>query len=265
MTPGQRAETRIEELGIRSPKELDIEAIAYDAGVHVRYAGLVGCEATLIGFESRAIATIKPSNVRGRERFSIGHELGHWELHRGRSFRCRVDEPDANLSSNIQLEKEADEFSSHLLMPTKLFNPTIKAFAFPKLAEIDEVARTFQTSQLATLIRMAKVDTLPVILASYADSQRRWYVCAPHVPRRWLPKRTLDADTFAHDLVTKGTECPTPRKQSAEAWFENDDADEFEVLEQCYSPRPGQVMVVVYLSDAGMFDRGFDPATRWRR
>lgn len=100
MTPGQRAEARVEELGIRSPQELDVEAIAYDAGVHVRYAALVGCEATLIGFESQAIATINPSNVRGRERFSIGHELGHWEMHRGRSFRCRADEPDANLSSN---------------------------------------------------------------------------------------------------------------------------------------------------------------------
>jgi hypothetical protein len=265
MTPGQKAEARIDELGIRSAQELDIEAIAYDAGVHVRYAPLVGCEATLVGFESRAIATIKPSSVRGRERFSVGHELGHWELHRGRSFRCRVDSPDANLTSNAQLEKEADEFSSHLLMPAKLFNPAINSFRWPKMAEIDEVARSFQASQLATLIRMANVDTLPVIVASYADGQRRWHICAPHVPKRWWLRRTLDADTFAYDLVTKGAECSIPRKQSADAWFENNDAGEFEVLEQCYSPLPGQVVVTLYLSDGEMFDRGFDPDMKWRR
>lgn len=264
MTPGQRAEARIDELGIQRPEDLDVEAIAYDAGVHVRYADLRGCEATLVGFESRAIATIRPS-IPGRQRFSVGHELGHWELHRGRSFRCRVDEPDANLGSNSELEKQADEFSSHLLMPSRLFNAAIRSFGYPKLAEIDEVARAFKTSLIATLIRMAKVDKLPVIVANYTNSQRRWYASAPHVPKRWLPKRVLDPDTFAHDVMTKGDQCEIPRKQSAEAWFENNDAGEFEVLEQCYSPQPGHVIAVLYLSDGEMFERGFDPDTRWRR
>ena len=85
MTPGQRAEARIAELGIRDPGDLDVEAIAVDAGVSVRYEPLNGCEATLVGVGNRAIATIRKSPVRGRERFSIGHELAHWELHRGRS------------------------------------------------------------------------------------------------------------------------------------------------------------------------------------
>lgn len=264
MSPGQVAEARIDELGIQRPEDLDVEAIAYDAGVHVRYADLKGCEATLIGFESRAIATIKPS-MPGRQRFSIGHELGHWELHRGRSFRCRVDGPDANLESNRELERQADEFSSHLLMPGRLFNLAIRAFGYPKLAEIDELARAFGTSLVATLIRMTKVDTLPVVVASYTNSQRRWYASAPHVPRRWLLRRALDPDTFAYDLVSKGDPCVTPRKQSAEAWFENNDAGEFEVLEQCYLAQPGQVIAILYLCEAEMFERGFDPDTRWRR
>ncbi|MES1264289.1 MAG: hypothetical protein ABUU24_01405, partial [Variovorax sp.] len=104
MTPGQRAEARIAELGIRDPGDLDVEAIAFDAGVSVRYAPLIGCEATLVGFGARAIATIRNSPVRGRERFSIGHGLAHWELHRGRSFRCGVDEPSLNLESDVALE-----------------------------------------------------------------------------------------------------------------------------------------------------------------
>jgi hypothetical protein len=265
MTPGQRADARILELGIRDPKDLDLEAIAFDAGVHVEYAPLNGCEATLVGLGSKAIATIKPSDIRGRERFSIGHEIGHWELHRGQSFRCRVDEPSQNLESNSTLEREADEFASHLLMPTPLFNPAINAFKWPTIAQLDELANAFQSSRVATAIRVAKVDSLPVIVACYSLDKLLWHTAAPHVPRRWWLRRTLDRDTFAFDLLTRGTARDTPGKQSADAWFENNDAGEFEVLEQCFSPFAGKVLVTLYLTDPEMFDRGYDPDVTWRR
>jgi hypothetical protein len=265
MTPGQQAEARIAELGINDPQDLDIEAIAFDAGVHVEYENLIGCEATLVGFGSRAIATIKPSGARGRERFSIAHELGHWERHRGKSFQCRVDDQSNNLASNSILEREADDFASHILMPSTLFNPVIKSLKWPSLNQFEEVADLFKTSTLATTIRLAKIDTLPVVIASYTGAKRRWFTFSPHVPRRWWLKEMLDEDSFAHDLLNSGTPCKTPRKQSADAWFMNDDAEEFEVLEQCYSHSDGQVLVILYLTDAEMFERGFDPFVGRRR
>lgn len=265
MTPGQRAEARIAELGIRDPQDLDVEAIAFDSGVRVEYAPLSGCEAMLVGVGSHAIATIKPSGVRGRERFSIGHEVGHWELHRGRSFRCRVDDPSLNLESDATLERQADDFASHLLMPGALFNPAIKAYKWPTVAQIQEIADTFRSSQIATFIRLAKVDTLPVVVACYSAERRLWHIPAPHVPKRWWPKRVLDSDTFAYDLLTRGVECDRPRKQSADAWFENDDAGEFDVLEQCWRAAPGKVLVTLYLIDEEMFERGYDPDVGWRR
>jgi len=263
MTPGQRAEARIAELGIRDPQDLDVEAIAADAGLTVRYEPLNGCEATLVGVGQRAIATIRPSSVRGRERFSVGHELAHWEMHRGRSFRCRVDEPVLNLESNVQLEREADEFSSHLLMPRPLFNPRVLAQRWPTIAHLQEIAETFQTSQAATLIRLAKVDTLPVIVASYSIEGRLWYCAARHVPRRWRLKSVLDRDSFAHELLTRGTPTLEPRKQSADAWFDDDGADEYELLEQCVPGMPGKVLVTLYLVEPEMFEEGYDADARW--
>jgi len=264
MTPAIRAETRIAELGIRDPKDLDIDAIAFDSGVSVRYEPLTGCEAMLVGFGSKAIATIKPS-FRGRERFSIGHEIGHWELHRGRSFRCRVDDPSDNLVSDVSLEREADEFSSHLLMPGTLFNPMVGSLRWPSLAQIKELSDLFQSSMTATLIRLAHVDSLAVIVACYSELTLRWRIAAPHIPKRWWLKRTLDRDTFAFDLVSQGMPCETPRKQSADAWFENSDAGDFEILEQCFPARAGQILVTLYFCDAAMFDRGFDPDVKWHK
>jgi Zn-dependent peptidase ImmA (M78 family) len=267
MSPGQRAEARIAELGIRDPKDLDVEAIAYDAGVSVRYAPLIGCEATLVGYGARAIATIRNSSVRGRERFSIGHELAHWELHRGKSFRCGVDDPSLNLESNVMLEREADEFASHLLMPKPLFNPVLRQFKYPTIAEIQEVAETFRTSQAATMIRLAKVDTLPVIIACYSLEKRLWLCAAAHVPRRWQLKAVLDADSFAHELLTRGTPALVPRKQSADAWFDNDDAEKYELLEQCMPGMPGKVLVTLYISDDEMLEAEHDRDVvfRWKK
>src|ERR1700722_8618225 len=264
MTPGQRAEAQIAELGIRDPKDLDVEAIAFDAGARIEYEPLVGCEATLVGLDSSAIITIKPSPVRGRERFSIGHELGHWDLHRGKSFRCRVDEPSQNLESDVPLERQADEYASHLLIQSSQFNPVVKSLLWPDLLQIQELANLFQTSLMATCIRIGKVDTLPVIVACYTAQRLLWHVLAPHVPRRWFLKGTLDPDSFAYDSLVSGVECAIPRKQSADVWFENNDADEFEILEQSLSAAPGKVLVVLYLSDPEMFDRGYDPDVRWQ-
>lgn len=53
--------------------------------------------------------------------------------------------------------------------------------------------------------------------------------------------------------------------QSADAWFDNDDAEEFEVLEQCTFAANGEVLVSLYLTDAEIFERGFDPGVGNRR
>jgi hypothetical protein len=175
-----------------------------------------------------------------------------------------VEEPTLNLESNVALEREADEFSSHLLMPKLLFNPIVREYRWPTIAQIREVAETFQSSQSATLIRLAKVDTLPVIIACYSLEKRLWCCVAPHVPRRWRLKPRLDEDSFAHELLTKGTSTVVPRKQSADAWFANDDADQYELLEQCVPGMPGKALITLYLSENEMFDAGYDPDVGWR-
>lgn len=258
MTPaGERAEALVAELGITAPEELDIEAIAFDSRVEVVYEPMIGCEASLVGYRDRAIATINPSGVRGRERFSVAHEVGHWHLHRGRSFQCRVDDPSANLSSNRAVEKEADSFAAHLLMPSALFNPVIGQLGQPTIQQLTKVAREFETSTMATALRLADINTLPVIVACYDKNGRRWSLPAADIPMRWFLMDKLDEDTFTYDLLNSGKECRGLGKQSADAWFQNDDAGRYEVLEQCVSSTGGTALVLLYLQSE-MLHAGFD-------
>lgn len=261
--PGARAEALVEELGITSPEELDVEAIAYDSSVEVIYKAMTGCEATLVGYRDRAIATINPSIVRGRERFSVAHELGHWHLHRGRSFKCRVDDPGANLSSNLVLEKEADAFAAHLLMPKRIFKPAVVQFPQPTFQQLTDVATAFETSLMATALRFAAINTAPVIVACYSRSGKRWGFPAADVPNRWFLKQELDEDTYTYDLLTNGRECDRLRKQPADVWFDNSDAERYEVYEQCINS--GSTALVLIYMEPDMLDAGYDPNVGKRR
>jgi len=183
-------------------------------------------------------------------------------LHRGRSFRCRTDDVVLNYASDNQLEKEADEFSAHLLMPKPIFLPAIRSNKHPGLNDLQMIANDFQVSLQAIAIRLATLDTLPVIVACYTMERRIWFNMAPHIPRRWGLKSHLDEDSFAYDVLRGGNLCTQPRKQSADAWFENDDADRYELLEQAIPSVNGQVLVLLYLRDPEMCEARFDPNLR---
>lgn len=254
---GERAEELIADLGISRPEELDVEAIAFDSQVEVVYEAMTGCEASLVGYRDRAIATINPSGVRGRERFSVAHELGHWHLHRGRSFKCRVDDPSANLSSERALEKEADNFAAHLLMPRPLFCPAVASLGKPTFQQLTRVAGDFETSVMATTLRLANINTQPVIVLCYARDGRRWAVPARDIPKRWFLNDKLDEDSFTYDLLHYGKECRGLSKQPADVWFKNDDAGKYEVQEQCIGSADGTALVLLYLEPA-MLEAGFD-------
>jgi len=260
--PISSAENLISEFCITDPKEIDVEAIAFDRGIEVVYDTLKGCEATLVGYGQRAIATVNPSPSRGRQRFSVSHEIGHWLLHRGQSFRCRTDDIELNYTSNNNFEKEADEFASNLLMPRPIFLPAIKSTKHLGLSDLQLVANDFQVSLQAIALRLAAIDTLPIIVACYSSEKLLWYRRAQHVPNRWWLKSCLDEDTFAYDVLRNGKASTHPRKQSADAWFENDDSDEYDLFEQSLPSLSGQVLVLLYLDDPEMCAAGFDPNLR---
>lgn len=58
--------------------------------------------------------------------------------------------------------------------------------------------------------------------------------------------------------MNHATPCRSAGKQSAETWFINDDADKFEVLEECVAGRNGEVIVLLNIIDGEMLDAGFD-------
>jgi IrrE N-terminal-like domain len=96
-----------------------------------------------------------------RRRFTIGHELGHWVLHRDteRSLFCRSTtvqpeergRPDAPPAPDI--EDEASTFAAALLMPTDL----VRRHYRPDILEFAEMCELFGASQAAMERRLLDV------------------------------------------------------------------------------------------------------------
>src|SRR5260370_19976227 len=128
--------------GFRHPSEIDVCALATDRGVSVKSGGLSGCEARLIRVGKKVIMRVRdPELGSPRARFSVSHELGHWELHADtQAFLCTSDKL-RDYKTDPQ-ESEANAFASELLMPTGLVRPIIESHE-PSLATARDIASEF--------------------------------------------------------------------------------------------------------------------------
>lgn len=159
----QKAQMILTGLKIDTPSLLIyLNEICMARKVYVREGELDGAEARLTiapkGGFLRAVILVKPAaGYQGRTRFSIAHELGHFEIHQSiPSFMtCHPEElTEGESKSQYQRrEKEANEFASELLMPTQFIGPEIERSETPSFGFIERLAKKYHTSLFATARR----------------------------------------------------------------------------------------------------------------
>lgn len=245
------AEQLISELGIRRASDIDLDAIALVQGVTVKYEPLDGCEALIVGHGERAIVTVNKNSMPERQRFSLGHELGHWTHHKGRTLYCTQDDIEGSSDKARETEGSADRFASSLLMPSFLFRPAVSAHRKLSWKVIREVAKEFRCSSLATALRIVDLNIAPIVFVCLKDGKRKWFKRSNEIADVWFPKESPEPESFAFDLSFNANKAPAgPRKVQASAWFDRRDASRFELTED--SVRVGDsVYSILLLEDDG--------------
>ncbi|HSD55916.1 MAG TPA: ImmA/IrrE family metallo-endopeptidase [Candidatus Saccharimonadales bacterium] len=111
------------------------------------------------------INTNKPTT---RQNFTVGHELGHYFLHKEELQRASaiIDGDDSldgqkilyrrDDQSNKRLEIEANNFAASLLMPADLVRR-----AWQATQNVEDCARIFSVSVVAMSVRLTKLKLLP--------------------------------------------------------------------------------------------------------
>jgi Zn-dependent peptidase ImmA (M78 family) len=248
------AEQILFDLGVTDPADIDLEAVAWTEGAIVKYRRLRGCEARIVGRDDRAVISINDASPLARQRFSIGHELGHWRHHRGKALFCRSS--DVGLKSTYNqnnVELVANKFAADLLMPGYLFDQVARSYAKPDFSTVDAVADQFNVSRSAAAIRLVQRGHFPAILVCHGPHGRKWFFHSPVVPGRWFPRPDLDPESSAF-AVQFGRSVGTAylSRIGADAWFDRYDADRFEVREQSVRYMRDSSLTLVVFDDEKM-------------
>jgi hypothetical protein len=249
------AEHLLKDLGVTTPAEIDLEAIAYYLGARVRFGHLHGCEARIIGTGDRAVITVNSRSPPRRQRFSIAHELGHWHFHRGRKLICRVEEMERDVKMATSPERVADNYAAELLMPNYLFKPLVRKYSALNFSTVSEIANIFESSYTATAIRLVESDEIPGFLICHGRFGRKWFTRSPSIPGRWFPKGELDEHSHAFGVLYGGKPAnPAPYRISADAWFDVWGASEFKILEQTMRLGENEALTLLAISDPKMLE-----------
>ncbi len=214
----------LRELGITEPEDIKIEAIAEYCNATVVYEPLKGSAARILGFGDRAFITVDSQSRRERQRFSAGHELGHWMLDRGRvaSFVC-TEQVFATEWKSDNPERRANRYATDLLLPEFMFTPHAKNLEIT-FETVRRLSAFFQTSLTTTAIRLVELGSFPAMIVCHTSQQRRWFVRGPDVPDAIRLREKPGAYTVAYDLLRGTAINEGPIDVQSDGWITHPDS-----------------------------------------
>lgn len=251
------AEDILRELSILRPQDIDLEAIAWLQGAKVKYRKLDGCEACIRGDAKlgRAIISVEEGAYERRQRFSLAHEIGHWEWHRGQILHCQKEHigGSGRRQGGLSRERSANRFAAELLMPSFMLREALRAFSKFDMYVVGQLADAFAVSKTAMAYRLIEMDDHQGFLVSHTKAGRQWFVRSRSMGHRWVPTNMLDQRSGAYDILYNGAE--NDRFMSiveGDIWFDVPWASEIEIREQAFRVSEDEVMTLIVAKDERM-------------
>lgn len=153
-----------------------LDEIARARGALVVTGNLDGSEARLNMAGSPVIITVSHNITNtSRRRFSIAHELGHFEMHQTQVTLCTsADMMEWSVKpGSKKLEHEANEFAAAFLMPERFF--ASRCQDEPSMDYLTELADQFHVSLTAAAIRYCDFTPEPIAIVFSQGGYIRWF------------------------------------------------------------------------------------------
>src|SRR5713101_1304630 len=225
-----KAREVLQKFMVGAPDEIDLPIIAWSAGRLMIDSGkLDTAEGRLIASPNGGCIRISDAVTnQGRRRFIIGHELGHFCLHKAMSALDTAAELSDWRSGSR--ETEANIFSGELLMPEFLFRPQ-SGGKEPSIALLDQLAEEFSTSTLATGVQYATYTSEPVAVV-VSRAERVLWLRRSESFEFWI-RDTLHPYSAAHEILSgKSGDTSGMVDVPAFAWLPKFEGDEDAVIKE---------------------------------
>lgn len=232
------------ELGIREPEDIDLEAICEHLGATLKVGALTGCEARILGVGNRAIITVSSAASAERQRFSAGHELGHWMHDRGTVATACIDVNMGGPWTGTDRESRANRYAANLLLPVSQFKPRAKNLPMT-LNTVRTLASVFRMSLTATALRLLQYGSYPAILIVNDINNRQWFARGAGVPEAVWPRDSPGSGTLAYDLL-RGLPQAESAGVYADEWLANTERRAYSIHEDSAVIAPGVVLSLLW-------------------
>ena len=196
---------------------------------------------------------LAPGQNRGRRRFSVAHELGHYHIptHKYRATAwCGDTDMTTGVDGGKTHELEANDFASELLMPRHLFSRDAQG-RDPNFREIGELAEPdmYDVSRTAAALRYVEVTRSACSLICARDGVIEWVAKSQNFVYRipWrgdpVPAESHAKAVFNGEEATEGAEPLDPY-----TWLEIEQRQPIELFESTLAiPRQSQVLSLVWV------------------
>lgn len=113
---------------------------------------------------------------KGRQNFTLAHELGHYLLHRAASNQLLCSRSDMWKwgSEYGRMEAEANEFASYLLMPRDDFEAQTRSFTRPTIAEFETLKKRYAVSMTAAILKWLEITQARAMIVVSRDGFIDW-------------------------------------------------------------------------------------------
>lgn len=210
----QEARRLLRQLMVEEPDEIDLMAVVGLLGnLTVEEGGLDGSDGRILWGESGAVIRVKAELSPGRRRFTLGHEIGHYVLHKANAQGRFDTGHQLAIWNDASEETEANVFAAELLMPDFLYTPRLKRHT-PSFQHLDELADDFATSRLAAALQYVHYCHEQVALVFSRRGQVVWSKAARSFTWR-IRQGAVSGDSGAGELAAgkpseSGRMLPTP-------------------------------------------------------
>lgn len=194
----------------------------------VQAANLDGFEGGLFRVEEKRWALLYNEDLSspGRIRFTQAHELGHFMVHRARQseFHCSSAEVAGYEAVRKQMEAEADEFASTLLMPVKQFRAAVAGQPID-LDVLSTASTKFGVSLTSAALRWIRSTDDSAVLVLSREGFIDWSVSSDRAFKNGAYFKTrgrvvpLPDGSLAADNETES--CRAGERMPLKTWFEH--------------------------------------------
>ena len=239
-----------------------LDEICWARRLLIKDANLDGAEARLVIAKGQGIITVSTAiHDHRRRRFSISHELGHFEMHRGVGgvIGCTTDDirQEGETQTVQTLEREANEFASAFLLPERFIAPLCKS-RMPSLDHVAEIAESFSTSLIATALRYIKFCDEPVAIVFSKSQHIQWFQESVEFNEIrddlgffFDVHARIDVECLAHKLFQDPAFPSRSKKVPASAWFINGKFKNDATIQEFSIPMPNynSVLTLIWIDD----------------